>query len=80
MITVEVKLNQTVKVDFEVSEVLQAINEMPIAPRLNAIGFIINGIVSEQFETLNTEQQNIVINYFDRKLNEFKAIQDFHNS
>ena len=76
MITLEVNVNQTINAQFQIEEIIDAINELQIAPRINAIARIINGISTDDFEALNIEKQNIVINYFERKLTEFKAIQN----
>lgn len=75
MINVDIKVNATVNINIEIHTVIEAINEEPITSRLNTIASLINGIDTNEFESLNQEKQNIVINYFERKLTEFKAIQ-----
>ena len=76
MINVDIRVNQTVNIDIEIDTVIEAINEEPITTRLNTIASLINGIDTNEFESLNQEKQNIVINYFEKKLTEFKAIQN----
>ena len=70
-ISVEVKVNKTVDVEIELMDVIDSINQLPIAARWNIIGNILNEL-ELTVDDLTDGQKTIVVKYLTNKLELFK--------
>lgn len=70
-ISVEVKVNQTVDIEIELMDVIDSINQLPIAARWNIIGKILNEL-DLTIDDLTDGQKTIVVKYLTNKLELFK--------
>lgn len=69
-INVNVKVSETVNIDLEVSEIIDAINENNCLSRWSLIGKILNG-VEAHISKLTPEQKEIIKDFLSKKLQLF---------
>jgi hypothetical protein len=71
-IEVEIKVSELVRVDIDVEDVIDAMNELDIKKRWNYIGKILNGVQMD-LSSLNDEQKNIIKKYLTNRLELFQS-------
>lgn len=70
-IEVEIKINETVRVDIDVEDVIDAMNELEMKKRWNFIGQILNGVQMD-LSSMTDEQKNIIKKYLTNRLELFE--------
>ena len=70
---VEIHINEHINVDVTIADIIDAINEWPMAKRWVYISHIING-VALNIDDLTEEQREIIINYLESKILMFKPV------
>ena len=71
MINVVVNVNQRVDVDFHVSDIVHAINEIPFPNRWNTIAAILTHIDLKD-DNLTDEQRELIVTFLKKQLKLFK--------
>lgn len=69
-IETRIRLNHTVDVVFDVDEIVDAINTLPVTRRWNAIAGMLNYVEYNE-EELTDEQVKITIDWLEKKLQKF---------
>jgi hypothetical protein len=72
-IEVEVALHQSVNVNIHICDIIQAINELPMARRWNAVASILNHIDATEVE-LDAKQKELTIEWLKKKLERFNEL------
>jgi len=70
---VEIHINEHINVDVTIADIIDAINEWPMAKRWVYISQIING-VALNIDDLTEEQREIIIKYLESKILMFKPV------
>lgn len=70
-IETKIRLNQTVDVIFDIDEIVDAINRLPVTRRWNTIAGMLN-YVNFNEEELTPEQKKITVEWLEKKLEKFR--------
>lgn len=70
-IEVEIKINETVRVDIDIEDVIDAMNELEMKWRWNFIARILNGVQMD-LSSMTDEQKNIIKKYLTNRLELFE--------
>ena len=73
-IRIQATVNQDVNVDIHIDDLIEAINELPIARRFNYIAMLHNDINTNEIGKLDTQKLIIIKKYFLGKLEELEQI------
>lgn len=71
MIDVEVSLSQKVETQVHVSDVIQALNELPLTHRWNSISSILNHVDLNDQDELDPKQKEVIIQWLKNKIKTF---------
>lgn len=72
-VRVTTHVKQNMDIDVPVGDVIQAINELPLAQRMNAIAVLIRGIDVKSGE-LSLEHCQFIVDYLQDKLTDFMEL------
>lgn len=70
---VSVRVKQSFDVDVELDDIIQVIQEMPLAQRLNVIASLINDIDTES-DHIDPEQTELIIDWLQDKLTDWNEL------
>lgn len=68
-----IPIKQKVEIDLDIDDLLFEINETSLTSRFSTIASLINGIETEDFIELTSEQQKLIIDWLDRQKKRFTS-------